>query len=191
MTANGEVQTREEARRCMSINWTYSSKLCFLKEAPAVLSSRKLCEDRTIHTTGPAVMKHISSRMARELDAKNPIGSLKSFTLTIPWNLAKLVKIFPGIIVRRHHTDQKQMWLPKEPYVEWKKGLLRCYCSPVWVTNGGRILWNVTAICETIQDLLSIWKTHMKGGSKCPLTDISNTVWSNGRISPHLCERRI
>ena len=26
-------------------------------------------------------------------------GNLKSFTLTIPWNLAKLVKIFPGIIV--------------------------------------------------------------------------------------------
>ena len=28
------------------------------------------------------------------------IGSLKSFTLTIPWNLAKPVKIFPGIIAR-------------------------------------------------------------------------------------------
>ena len=28
------------------------------------------------------------------------IGSLKSFTLTIPWNLAKLVKISPGIIAR-------------------------------------------------------------------------------------------
>ena len=27
-------------------------------------------------------------------------GSLKSLTLTTPWNLAKLVKIFPGIIVR-------------------------------------------------------------------------------------------
>ena len=34
------------------------------------------------------------------------IGSLKSFTLTVPWNLAKPVKIFPGIIVRQHHTDQ-------------------------------------------------------------------------------------
>ena len=36
------------------------------------------------------------------------IGSLKSFTLTIPSNLAKPVKIFPGIIARRHHTDRKQ-----------------------------------------------------------------------------------
>ena len=33
----------------------------------------------------------------------------KSSTLTIPWNSAKLVKIFPGIIARLHHTDQKQM----------------------------------------------------------------------------------
>ena len=36
------------------------------------------------------------------------IGSPKSFTLTIPWNLANPVKIFPGIIVRRHHTDESR-----------------------------------------------------------------------------------
>ena len=36
----------------------------------------------------------------------SPIGNQESFTLTIPWNLAKSVKIFPGIIARRHHTDQ-------------------------------------------------------------------------------------
>ena len=48
----------------------------------------------------------------------NPRGSLKSFTLTIPWHLAKLVKIFPGIIVRRHHTDRKQMGLLKEQCTE-------------------------------------------------------------------------
>ena len=46
------------------------------------------------------------------------IGSLKSFTLTIQWNLAKLAKIFPGIIVRLHHTDQKQMGLLKEQCAE-------------------------------------------------------------------------
>ena len=33
------------------------------------------------------------------------MGNVKSFTLTIP-NLAKLVKIFPGIIVRRHHRSE-------------------------------------------------------------------------------------
>ena len=45
-------------------------------------------------------------------------GNQKSFTLTIPWNLAKPVKIFPGIIVRQHHTDQKQRGLPKEQCAE-------------------------------------------------------------------------
>ena len=46
------------------------------------------------------------------------LGNLKSFTLTIPWNLTKLVKIFPGIIVRRQHTDQKQVGLLKEQCAE-------------------------------------------------------------------------
>ena len=46
------------------------------------------------------------------------MGSLKSFTLTVPWNLAKLVKIFPGIIARLHHTDQKQMGLLREQCAE-------------------------------------------------------------------------
>ena len=46
------------------------------------------------------------------------IGILKSLTQTIHWNLAKLVKIFPGITVRRHHTDQKQMGLLKEQCAE-------------------------------------------------------------------------
>ena len=34
-----------------------------------------------------------------------PNRKSKAFTLTIPWNLAKLVKIFPGIIARRHTTQ--------------------------------------------------------------------------------------
>ena len=38
-------------------------------------------------------------------------GSLKSFTPTILWNLAKLVKIFPGIIARLHHIDWRLMGL--------------------------------------------------------------------------------
>ena len=46
------------------------------------------------------------------------IGRPKSFTLTIPWNLAKPVKIFPGIMVRRHHTDRKKMGLLREQYAE-------------------------------------------------------------------------
>ena len=37
------------------------------------------------------------------------IENLESFTLTIPWNSAKLVKISPGVIARLHHTDRKLM----------------------------------------------------------------------------------
>ena len=48
----------------------------------------------------------------------SPMGSLKSFTLTIPWNSAKLVKISPGIIARLHHTDQRLMVLRKEQCAE-------------------------------------------------------------------------
>ena len=59
------------------------------------------------------------------------IGHLKSFTLTIPWNLAKFVKIFFGSFVRRHHTDQKQMGLPKEQCAEWKKAPLLYFCNRV------------------------------------------------------------
>ena len=53
--------------------------------------------------------KHKLLRKPREAckSSWSRIGILKSFTLTIPLNLAKLVKIFPGIIVRRHPTDQK------------------------------------------------------------------------------------
>ena len=46
------------------------------------------------------------------------MGSLKLFTLTIPWNLARPVMIFPGITVRQHHTDQKQMGLLREQCAE-------------------------------------------------------------------------
>ena len=117
-------------------------------------------------------------------------GNPKSFTLKIPWNLASLARNYPCIIVRQHHTDQKQMELPKVPYVEWKKGHLWCYCSPVWVTNGGRILWNVTAICETFKISCLMGRHHTKGFSENHSRS-SNTVWSNGRISPYFCERPI
>ena len=48
----------------------------------------------------------------------NPRGNQKSFTLAIPWNSEKLVKIFHGIIARLHHTDRRLMVLPKEQCAE-------------------------------------------------------------------------
>ena len=48
----------------------------------------------------------------------SPRRNQKSFTLTIPWNSEKLVKIFHGIIARLHHTDRRLMVLPKEQCAE-------------------------------------------------------------------------
>ena len=69
--------------------------------------------------------------------SRSRMGSLKSFTLTIPWNLAKPVKIFPGSIPRPRSTDRKQMGLLRERYAEWKKVRLQYCCNQVWMKNGG------------------------------------------------------
>ena len=89
----------------------------------------------------------------------SPTGSLKSFTLTIPWNSAKLVKIFPGIIVRRHHTDQKQKRIAERALRRVKEGT-----SAVLLQSGlDENWWADSMECYTylrnIQDLLSDGKT--------------------------------
>ena len=61
----------------------------------------------------------------------NPRGNQKSFTLTIPWNSAKLVKIFPGIIARLHHIDRRLMVLRKEQCAEKRKAPLLYCCNRV------------------------------------------------------------
>ena len=72
MTANKEVQTREEATVYVK-QLDLFVKVLLLEETPTVLSLGKLCEDHgVIHTTGPEVKNHISSEMAREWIATNP-----------------------------------------------------------------------------------------------------------------------
>ena len=94
------------------------------------------------------------------------IGNPKSFTLTIPWNLAKLVKIFPEIIARQHRTDRKQMGLLREQCAELRKGHLRYCCNQVWMKNGGQIPWNVTAICEKFKISCRMGRHLMRGSSE-------------------------
>ena len=79
------------------------------------------------------------------------IGSLKSFTLTIPGNLVKFLKISPGIIARQHHIDQKQLGLLQEQCAEWKKAPLPHCSEQIWMKIGGQILWNAVPICETFK----------------------------------------
>ena len=66
MTANGEVQTREDATVHVK-QLDEFVKVMFLEETPAVLSLGNSVRVMGIHTTGPAVKNHISSEMAREL----------------------------------------------------------------------------------------------------------------------------
>ena len=100
------------------------------------------------------------------------IGSLKSFTLTIPWNSAKLVKISPGIIARLHHIDQRQMGLLRERYAEWKKVRPQYCCNQVWMKVGAQIPWNATAMCETFNISCLMGRLHMKDALENRLKDL-------------------
>ena len=90
---------------------------------------------------------------------RSRIGSQKSFTLTIPWNLARPVKIFPGIIVRLHHTDRRPNGIAERAVRSVKEGT-----SAVLLQSGlDENWWADSMECFTylrnIQDLLSDGKT--------------------------------
>ena len=88
---------------------------------------------------------------------------------------------FSWIIVRQHHTDQKQMGLLGGQCAEWEKVRLRYCCNQVWMKIGGRIPWNAFPICETFKISCLMGRHHMKGGSECPVTDQTyrSEQWSN------------
>ena len=67
---------------------------------------------------GVSVQKQNFSGNTKELAKVLGAECLMSFTLTIPCNSAKLVKISPGSIARLHHTDRKQMGLLREQCAE-------------------------------------------------------------------------
>ena len=104
-----------------------------------------------------------NNKKKKKKSSWSPTGILKSFTPTIPWNLAKPVKISPGIIARLHHTNQKQMGLLKEQCAEWKKVRLQLCRNQVWTKTGGRIPWNVIAISETFKISCLMGRLHTKG----------------------------
>ena len=99
----------------------------------------------------------------------------KSFVLTIPLNLANIVKTFPGIIARQHLTDRKQMGSLREQCAESRKGHLRYCCNQVLDEK----CWADSMECYTflrnIQDLLSDGKTPLERRFGVPF---------NGRVIP-------
>ena len=90
------------------------------------------------------------------------IGRLKSFTLTIPWNLAKLVKIFPEIIVRWHHTDQKKWDCWKSSAQSKRSHFCRIVAIRFGWKIGGQIPWNAIPICEIFKISHLMGRPHMR-----------------------------
>ena len=89
----------------------------------------------------------------------NPRGNQKSFTLTIPWNSSKLVKISLGIIARLHHTDRRQNGIAERAVRRVKEGT-----SAVSLQSGlNESRWADSMECYTylrnVTDLLSDGKT--------------------------------
>ena len=110
-------------------------------------------------------------------------GNQKSFILTMAWNLAKLAKTYPEIIVRRHLTFQRQRGLLSERDAELTKDLLQYSCNQAWAKNGWQIPWSASTICET-------FKTSYRTGKHVTNRDLANhnSLWLVSWISQIFCK---
>ena len=130
------------------------------------------CKTKSSQETEKSLRKFLESRQT----------SRKSFTLTIPWSLAKPVESSPGIIAtstphrsesnviskeRNAESRTKPTVLLRELYAELKKGRLQYYCNPTWMKSGRLIQWNVAVICET-------FKTSYRTGKLSTNGDLEN-----------------
>ena len=121
------------------------------------------CESRNNHRYAVVVQdlatEWIQAYPCKTKTSQETQRSLKSFTLTIPWNLAKLVKISPGISARLHHIDQRLMGLPKRAVRRVKEGT-----SSVLLQSGLNESWWADSMecyfyLRNVTDLLSDGKT--------------------------------
>ena len=96
----------------------------------------------------------------------NRVGSLKSFTLTIPWNLAKLVKIFPVIIVRQHRTDRKLMGLLREQCTESRNGTSAVNTHWRWIYH-----MHASGTRKDIRNLIERWRQAKR------------KIWTNKQVA--------
>ena len=83
------------------------------------------CESRNNHRYAVVVqdlatqwIQSYPCKIKTSQETQRNLQKFLSFTLTIPWNSAKLVKISPGINARLHHTDQRPMGLLREQCAE-------------------------------------------------------------------------
>ena len=118
VTANGEVQTKEEAT-------VYVKELNLFGSCFAWKTLRRsrifLPLDQWSETTSHQKWQEDRLQYGERCTLRCPWSIDRLFKLIFAmttWNLASLAMNYPGIIVRQHHTDQKQMGFLKEQCAE-------------------------------------------------------------------------
>ena len=76
--------------------------------------------------------------------------------------------IYPGIIVRQHHTDRKHMGLQKEQCAEWKKGHCGAVAVRSWWRMVGGFYWKLLVSAKTFKIYCLMGKHRTNSGSECP-----------------------
>ena len=108
----------------LSKNWTYLSKLCFLKKLPQFFLWGNSVRVIGIHTTGPAVKNHIPSEMAIELIATYPTMYHSCFLVyqrVLPQlHLHLLLHHLHHKITYLMSTDTPKIQYPKEAIEPWR-----------------------------------------------------------------------
>ena len=117
------------------------------------------------------------------------IRSLKSFTLTIPWNLAKPVKISPGIIARLQHTDQKQNGIAERAVRRVKEGtsavLLQSGLNESWWADSVECYTNLRNVTDLLSDGKTPYERRIGQPFKGPIVPFGSLV---EYLSPKNCE---
>ena len=118
-------------------------------------------------------------------------GNQKSSTLDNSLEIRQVLwRNYPGINVRQHHTDRKHMGLPKEPVRRVKEG-----------TSAGAVAirseWKLVGRFHGMLVLSAkysgffrlVGRHQIRKAVRNAFQRTSNTVWSNGRISPYFCDQ--
>ena len=124
MTANGEVRLNRVATVYVKQR-TYSSQVCFFKRLSQCFQWRNSAKNMGIHTTGPAVRIHISSRKRQE----NGLQYIQLCTICGSWNIIEsffhcthtyfLIISITGFCIWRKQIHRKSSTRKKWKY-EWR-----------------------------------------------------------------------
>ena len=118
------------------------------------------------------------------------IGTQKSLTLTIPWNW----QVLRGIILESLYVNTTQIrnkWHCRKSSVQSER---RDICGAIAVRSRWRMVggfYGMLLLSAKHSRSLVWWEDTMCKAVRNALQRTSNTVRSNGRISPYFCERPI